>query len=142
MTEASGSPRRRRRRARRTGPAEPSAGQPGTGADGSAADQGSAAAPAAGRPDRSAASGGQAKPRRRAAGRGADGIPSKDTDRSWRELLGNAPSQVGVSGAMRARDVARPGPDELAAAERELAIVRRQWKPPEEIGRPAKPTGS
>jgi len=36
---------------------------------------------------------------------------------------------------MRARDVARPDADELAAAERDLTIVRRQWKPPEEPGR-------
>jgi len=36
---------------------------------------------------------------------------------------------------MRARDLARPGPAELAAAERDLTIVRRQWKPPEESGR-------
>ncbi len=36
---------------------------------------------------------------------------------------------------MRARDVARPSPAELAAAERELVIARRQWRPPEETGR-------
>jgi len=146
MTEHPGSPRRRRRRARRAGPSEPApAGQPGSNPATAAEDHGSEAAPATGRPGRpdraAAASGGQAKPRRRAAGRAADGVPSKDTDRGWRELLGNAPSQVGVSGAMRARDVARPGPDELAAAERDLAIVRRQWRPPEELGQPPQPAG-
>jgi hypothetical protein len=36
---------------------------------------------------------------------------------------------------MRARDVARPTPAELLAAEQDLLIVRRQWKPPEESGR-------
>jgi hypothetical protein len=35
-----------------------------------------------------------------------------------------------VSGALRARDVARPGPAELAEAERSVQLVRRQWQPP------------
>ncbi|HEX2903807.1 MAG TPA: hypothetical protein VHO01_10175 [Jatrophihabitans sp.] len=55
----------------------------------------------------------------------------KSDDRAWRELVGSGPSQVGVSGALRARDVARPGAAELAAAERDVVIVRRQWSPPE-----------
>jgi hypothetical protein len=117
MTESSPAPRRRRRRARRGAePEQPAAGQP------AGADRSDQPTPV--------------KPRRRAAaGRGAEGQPGRDSDRGWRDLLGNAPSQVGVSGAMRARDVARPGPDELLAAERELQIVRRQWKPPEDAGR-------
>ena len=36
---------------------------------------------------------------------------------------------------MRARDVARPSPAELAAAESDLVIARRQWRPPEDAGR-------
>jgi len=60
---------------------------------------------------------------------------AKDGDRGWRELLGNTPSQVGVSGALRARDAARPSPADIADAEQNLVIVRRQWKPPEEFGR-------
>jgi hypothetical protein len=32
---------------------------------------------------------------------------------------------------MRARDAARPRPEDLAAAERELTIVRRHYTPPD-----------
>lgn len=35
------------------------------------------------------------------------------------------PSRVGVVGAMRARDVSRPRPEDLEAAEREVVIRRR-----------------
>lgn len=115
MTDSGATPRRRRRRSRHAEASE----QP------AAADQ-----PAADRPEPAPA----AKPRR-PTGRAAENPPARDSDRGWRELLGNAPSQVGVSGAMRARDVARPGAAELAAAEQDLVIVRRQWKPPEESGR-------
>jgi hypothetical protein len=37
-----------------------------------------------------------------------------------------------VSGALRARDVNRPTEADLAEAEREVAIVRRYWKPRDE----------
>jgi hypothetical protein len=115
MTESSPVPRRRRRRPRRaTEPDQPVASPP---------------APA----DRSEQA--PAKPRKKAAARSGEGQSGRDTDRGWRDLLGNTPSQVGVSGAMRARDVARPTPAELLAAEQDLLIVRRQWKPPEESGR-------
>lgn len=57
---------------------------------------------------------------------------NRENDRGWRELAGSSPSQVGVSGAMRARDIARPSPDHLAAAERDLQIVHRNWQPPED----------
>lgn len=115
MTESSPAPRRRRRRARRgTEPDQPAGGAPAS-------------------PDRSEPA--PAKPRKRTAARSAEAHPGRDTERGWRDLLGNAPSQVGVSGAMRARDVARPSPAELLAAEQDLLIVRRQWKPPEESGR-------
>lgn len=116
VTDNSPSTRRRRRRTRQ--PAE--------------AEQAEATAPPASSERRDT---GTAKARRRGAGRPADGQPGKDSDRGWRELLGNAPSQVGVNGAMRARDVARPSPAELAAAERDLVIARRQWRPPAEAGR-------
>jgi len=56
---------------------------------------------------------------------------SRDPERGWRDLAGNSPSQVGVGGAMRARDVARPTAADLEAAERDLVIVRRQWQPPD-----------
>jgi hypothetical protein len=54
----------------------------------------------------------------------------RETERGWRDLAGNGSSQLGVSGALRARDVARPGPAELAEAERNVQLVRRQWQPP------------
>jgi hypothetical protein len=38
---------------------------------------------------------------------------------------------VGVSGAMRARDAARPSAADIAAAEQELVIVRRNYTPPD-----------
>jgi hypothetical protein len=64
---------------------------------------------------------------RNEAGRGS----GRDAERGWRELSGNAPSQVGLGGALRARDVARPTPEDLAEAERTVVVVRRQWQPPE-----------
>lgn len=51
------------------------------------------------------------------------------TERSLRGLIGSGPSQVSVSAAMRARDAARPGKEDLAAAERDLTIVRRHYEP-------------
>jgi hypothetical protein len=65
--------------------------------------------------------------RRDEAGRGH----GRDSERGWRELAGSSPSQVGLSGALRARDVARPTAEDLAAAERSVVVVRRQWQPPE-----------
>jgi hypothetical protein len=59
------------------------------------------------------------------------GRPDRDQGESTlRDLVGSGPSQLGVSGALRARDVDRPTEDDLAAAERDLVIVRRNWKPP------------
>jgi hypothetical protein len=46
-----------------------------------------------------------------------------------RDLVGGAPSQVGVDGALRARDVNRPTADDLAEAERDVVVVRRHWRP-------------
>lgn len=54
----------------------------------------------------------------------------RDSKHDWRDLAGNTPSQVGVQGALRARDVARPRPEDVAAAERDVVVVRRQWQPP------------
>ena len=53
-----------------------------------------------------------------------------DADRSLRGIVGAGSSQVGVVGAMRARDAARPTAEDLAAAERDLVIVRRHYVPP------------
>jgi hypothetical protein len=60
----------------------------------------------------------------------------RDSERGWRDLAGNSPSQVGVGGALRARDVARPSAADLAAAERDVVIVRRKWQPPDGEGSP------
>ena len=54
----------------------------------------------------------------------------ESTDRGLRGLVGAGPSQLGVSGALRGRDVNRPSDDDLAEAERDVVLVRRNWKPP------------
>jgi hypothetical protein len=59
-------------------------------------------------------------------------------DRGLRGLVGAGSSQVGVQGAMRARDAARPTPLDVAAAERELVIVRRHYTPPDVRAEPAR----
>ena len=51
------------------------------------------------------------------------------SERSLRGLVGGGSSQVKPAVAMRARDAARPTGDDLAAAEAELVIVRRNWTP-------------
>ncbi|MCW2496460.1 hypothetical protein, partial [Jatrophihabitans sp.] len=72
-----------------------------------------------------------AEPARAQPARVRKGTPVRDgADRGLRDLVGGGPSALGVSGALRARDVDRPSPDELAAAERDVVIVRRNWKPP------------
>ena len=52
--------------------------------------------------------------------------------RDDRDLAGAGHSQLGVDKALRARDVNRPTAEDLARAEQEVVIVRRNWKPPEE----------
>ena len=69
--------------------------------------------------------------------------PRRDTDRGergLRGLVGSGPSQVGVSGALRARDAARPTAADLRAAEAELVVVRRHYVPPDQFPQPA-PSG-
>ncbi len=50
-------------------------------------------------------------------------------ERHWRELTGSGPSQVSLSAALRARDADQPTADELAAAERDVTVVHRNWTP-------------
>lgn len=50
-------------------------------------------------------------------------------ERGLRGLVGGGSSQVSPSTALRARDAARPRPEDLARAEAELQIVRRNWTP-------------
>ena len=56
-----------------------------------------------------------------------------DAERSLRGIVGAGSSQVGVVGAMRARDAARPTAEDIAAAERDLVIVRRHYVPPDAL---------
>jgi hypothetical protein len=50
-------------------------------------------------------------------------------ERGLRDLVGAGRSQLGVSGALRGRDVDRPTEADLAEADRDVVIVRRHWKP-------------
>ncbi|HEX5494788.1 MAG TPA: hypothetical protein VFX70_09475 [Mycobacteriales bacterium] len=58
------------------------------------------------------------------------------SERGLRGLVGSGPSQVGVSGALRARDAARPSAADLAAADKELVVVRRHYVPPDRLTGP------
>jgi hypothetical protein len=62
------------------------------------------------------------RPRRRKA-------PRDSAERGLRDIVGAGRSQVGVSGALRARDVNRPTDADLSEAERDVVIVRRNWQP-------------
>ena len=59
----------------------------------------------------------------------------REVERGLRGLVGSGSSQVSVGAALRARDAARPTDAQLAEAERELAIVRRNWTPREDLPR-------
>lgn len=58
------------------------------------------------------------------------GTTETDPEGGLRGLVAPGPTQVGVTAAMRARDASRPTEDDLAAAERDVVIVRRHWQPP------------
>jgi hypothetical protein len=51
------------------------------------------------------------------------------SERGLRGLIGGGSSQVNPSMAMRARDAARAVASDLARAEADLVIVRRNWTP-------------
>jgi hypothetical protein len=53
-----------------------------------------------------------------------------------RDLVGAGKSQLGVSGALRGRDVNRPSDEDIAEAEQSLVIVRRHWQPPPDAPKP------
>ncbi|MEO7262915.1 MAG: hypothetical protein ABI047_16930 [Jatrophihabitantaceae bacterium] len=133
MTSAQDRPSRpsRRRRARRPG-AEPASRTSPASQDGPASQARGAgpvrSAPTGSEPDSAGRrSGDPSTGRREDSGRGH----GRESERGWRELAGSSPSQVGLGGALRARDVARPTAADLAAAERAVVVVRRQWQPPE-----------
>jgi hypothetical protein len=69
-------------------------------------------------------------------GNGGNGSgDEREAERGLRGLVGSGASQVSLSAAMRARDAARPDEEDLAAAERDLVIVRRGWVPREDLPR-------
>lgn len=118
--------RRRERRRDRTAqaPPEPAAD---TAADATAETAAGATTETAAESEAETAAAGEAPeaaPRRKARSR------RTDAERSLRGIVGAGSSQVGVVGAMRARDAARPTAEDLAAAERDLVIVRRHYVPP------------
>ncbi|MEP7177953.1 MAG: hypothetical protein ABI775_02580 [Pseudonocardiales bacterium] len=67
-----------------------------------------------------------APPARRQRPPRQSGEPS---ERGLADLVGAGRSQLGVSAALRGRDVNRPTAEDIAEAERDIAIVRRNWKP-------------
>nr|WP_307834660.1 hypothetical protein [Actinoplanes lichenicola] len=69
--------------------------------------------------------------RRPPSGNGDD----REAERGLRGLVGSGSSQVSVGAALRARDAARPTDQDLADADTNLTIVRRNWVPREELPR-------
>jgi hypothetical protein len=67
------------------------------------------------------------------SGAGAGG--DDQSERGLRGLVGSGSSQVSVGAALRARDAARPTAEQLAEADAELVIVRRNWMPREDLPR-------
>jgi hypothetical protein len=67
------------------------------------------------------------EPRKRRQPREGGGVG----DRGLRDIVGAGRSQIGVGGALRARDVNRPSEQDLAEADRDVVIIRRNWKPEE-----------
>ena len=55
----------------------------------------------------------------------------REAERGLRGLVGSGSSQVSVSAACRARDAARPTDEDIARAQEQLTIVRRNWVPRE-----------
>ncbi|MDI6102058.1 hypothetical protein QLQ12_25905 [Actinoplanes sp. NEAU-A12] len=66
---------------------------------------------------------------------GGPGSDDREAERGLRGLVGSGSSQVSVGAALRARDASRPSDADLAEAERDLPIVRRNWLPREELPR-------
>jgi hypothetical protein len=57
----------------------------------------------------------------------------REDDRALRGLVGAGPSMLSLDAALRARDASRPTEEEMAEAERDLVIVRRQYVPTESL---------
>lgn len=72
-------------------------------------------------------------PRGRRSGRGDDSDAATTRGRGERQLRGleaTRGTQVSPTAALRARDWAAPTDDDLAEAEREVVLVRRNYVPP------------
>jgi len=123
-------PSRRRRRIRHGPEAPPAPGpaSPGPRSAGSEATRatGEDGAPSAPEPARAERAQRVAVPE--VADEPADAEPSP-VERGLRGLVGGGSSQVSPAAALRARDAARPLDEHIAAAERDLVIVRRHWSP-------------
>ena len=77
-----------------------------------------------------------AQPRRNGNGGGPGAVTEeRESERGLRGLVGSGSSQVSVGAALRARDAARPSEEQLADADRNLTIVRRNWVPREDLPR-------
>ena len=85
-------------------------------------------------PERASRPGRAAYGRRPASETGAGG-DDREVERGLRGLVGSGSSQVSVGAALRARDAARPTDEQLADADANLVIVRRNWMPREELPR-------
>ncbi len=91
---------------------------PRTAPESTAKSTGTSAAGTANQPARARASSGRSR-----------GTGDGGRDRGLRDLVGAGPSQVSLSRAARARDVNRPTDADRAAAEADLVIVHRNWRP-------------
>nr|WP_307872277.1 hypothetical protein [Actinoplanes cyaneus] len=76
-----------------------------------------------------------ARPAKRPAPTAGGNTEDREAERGLRGLVGSGSSQVSVGAALRARDACRPSEADLAAAERDLVIVRRNWLPREDLPR-------
>lgn len=70
----------------------------------------------------------------RASGRPRRGRGDSAAERALRSLVSTRPTQLPPSLAMRAREVETPTAEDLAAAARELVIIRRNYVPPTPLG--------
>jgi hypothetical protein len=84
------------------------------------------------RPGMRAGAAGNGRP---GGGRPVPGAGGEEAERGLRGLVGSGSSQVSLGAALRARDAARPTEAHLADAEANLAIVRRNWLPREDLPR-------
>ncbi|MGH3660967.1 MAG: hypothetical protein ACRDT8_22260 [Micromonosporaceae bacterium] len=83
--------------------------------------------------------GAEPAPPHKTRAREGGGRTDRDPERGLRGLVGAGSSQVGVWAAARARDASRPTDEDLATAEAQLRVVRRNWVPREPFrpgGRP------